>query len=428
MYLRRDSLGLENFESQFPSSCTDDSEVKYSSLMKEIALHQPLGLKTQSTCVREHSMVRKASQRKQRRRRSNALDLNFFQRCDTSGQNCMGASKTMCKSRSGVFVRSNSLGSLGLESEGVLQQPLGLKTHDGKCTEDKRAEQQLEEIWKQTVIQNHAAVLRNAITIARDAGHKVRFNSMTLLNYGEDSYRLDTSSVTNHGSAESCGLRAAIKRTLRKGLGEEYKDLLASAVRVLEKLEIQRALLQALSQWGRPGLSEVLDRANKACLQSPEFELAKALLERDRSSASPCISPTVSPCHIRAEEVACNFNLRDAVAPEATQDASTVTEPSAVPEISLTTPSHSTLADQRKFQKVVIKDAAEVDPAETEGSTLADNSPASAKLLSRPERQGTAGTLRRRAPPLASLVSQPWAGLDVGRLMEDGLHPRRAES
>jgi hypothetical protein len=50
-----------------------------------------------------------------------------------------------------------------------------------KCAdaEDAVFRQHLEDIWQNTVKQNVAAALRNAITTARDAGHKVRYACMT---------------------------------------------------------------------------------------------------------------------------------------------------------------------------------------------------------------------------------------------------------
>jgi hypothetical protein len=242
------------------------------------------------------------------------------------------------------------------------------------------------------------------------------------LNADEDEDVVDKSEQINGlGLAESSGLRAAIKRTLRKGLGDEYKDLLASAVRVLEKLEIQRALVKALSEQGteesHQRLKEVIERSINVGIDTPEFVLAREMVERD-SYYHGIVSATVSPCHISDDGVACQWNLEGGIEPAETSMADrTVKSPSS-------TPSPARLQSTPNLLQVFDNggDADDIvhvfRPADSHGL----KSPAQRKR----ETGGMLTQPRRRAPPLASLVTEPWAELSAQRSLDHSLFERMA--
>jgi hypothetical protein len=66
-------------------------------------------------------------------------------------------------------------------------------------------------------------------------------------------------------------------------MGNDFRDLMASAVRTLERLELQRSLALALckhdsEELDYQKLQEAVDKARIAGVQSPEFDMAKAFL------------------------------------------------------------------------------------------------------------------------------------------------------
>jgi len=256
--------------------CAEDPAIGQKSLGKG-APWEPLGLRPQVACAKPLARQRRRSPSKRgspsRRRRASAPDL--------SPSKLRAAAST---------IRRHLLpaGTLGFEFEGPMQNSLGSLKLPSKCCAQPEVE--VRDVWHggQQLVQP----LRIAIANARDAGHRVRSISMQLLRqsaeetaHTHEDENEPSSSVL--GLSESGALRIAIKRTLRTGLGDEYKDLLASAVRTLEKLQMQRALLSGLSDrrgWDNEKISEVVDKALKNGIQSAEFDMAQEFLAKVRPS------------------------------------------------------------------------------------------------------------------------------------------------
>jgi len=389
----RGSIHLEN--SPFPGYFANDLAVMYkSSLQNGFGhMHQPLGLKPQRANI-SRSQARHGSPGKQRRRRSNALELSSSK----ENNGCSIKGRHLAKS-----CTSSSLGSLRFEPEGC---------------KGKRFEHECEESWQCTTNQSVAAVLRTAITNAREASHKVRANTMSSLtsnaekaehnrSFGyrssDEIFEVNDPAASGVGLAESNGLRIAIKRTLRKGLGDEFKDLLASGVRTLEKLDCQRTLWHAVSQpdaaWNPQGVQDVIDRISKAGAESQEFEVAKQFLEKFNN-----VSPVVSLCHIQHRSVSMSFD-------EEQQDSGASTPKEATEASTTNAFSMETLmpADsQRKLLRFKQESQARNMGCEDEGEVEYGSGTQSLNWLPM-ARTRSSGALRRRMPPLASLVSEPWA-------------------